>query len=224
MGTSNIQFGIVLLAIILGVGFAVGRLAAPEPEAAEDRVGDAGKEGASTGEPAAAASFLQQRVAGLEDELARQQQHKAALAHELFGAPIPWPENIPGHYRTSVFEENVRSALEACPADVGIAGFECDEPPCLAMFRGGEEGWWEGLVQSCPGWIDVYGNTANITGGMVDCPGSRIERYTILGPIAPELRGRGLESKKRWERRWKHRTQEIKAAWDCSAEAADSGA
>jgi len=221
MGSSNVQFGVIVLGIVLGVGFAIGRLVAPDREAAEEQVVDAGKEGTSTGETVAAASFLQQRVTHLEDELARQQQHKAALAHELFGDPIPWPERIPEQYRTAVFEENVRSALEACAADIGIAGFECDEPPCLAMFRGGEEGWLEKLVQSCPSWIDVYGNTASITGGMVDCPGSRTERYAILGPIAPELTSKGPKSRKRWEQRWKQRTQELKAAWDCSAKTAD---
>jgi len=220
MGTSNVQFGVIFLAIVLGVGFTIGRLVAPDREAVEEPA-DAGKEGTSTSETVAASSFLQQRVTTLEDELARQQQHKAALARELFGDPIPWPEAIPEQHRTAVFEENVRSALEACTADVGIAGFECDEPPCLAMFRGGEEGWCEKLVRSCPGWIDVYGATASIAGGLVDCPGSRSERYTILGPIAPELTGKGPKSKERWEQRWKQRTQEIKAAWDCSAETAD---
>jgi len=222
MGTSNIQFGIIVLAIILGVGFAIGRLVAPEREAVEEPAVDAGEEGVSTGETVAAPSFLQQRVTTLEDELARQQRHKATLARDLFGVPIPWPEDIPEPYRTAVFEENVRTALEACAADIGIAGFECDEPPCLAMFRGGEEGWWEELVQSCPDWTDVYGSTASITGGVADCPGTRTERYTILAPMAPELTGKGPEAQDKWEQRWKQRTGEIAAAWDCSAKTADA--
>ncbi len=219
---SNVQFGVIVLGIVLVVGFAIGRLVAPDREAVEEQDGDAGEEGNATGEPVAAASFLQQRVTSLEDELVRQQQHKAALARELFGDPIPWPETVPERYRAAIFEENVRSALEACAAGVGIAGFECDEPPCLAMFRGGEEGWWEELVQSCPDWIDAYGNTASITGGMVDCPGSGTERYSILGPMAPELTGKGPEHGERWEKRWKQRTQEIEAAWECSDKTADS--
>lgn len=221
MGSSNVAFGIVLLSIILGVGFLAGRLAAPDREAVE---GPAGKEDSSKGESGTAPSFMQQRVNSLEDELALQQQRRATLGRALFGDPIPWPEAIPELYRTAAFEANVGSALEACASGVEVAGFECDEPPCLAMFRGGEEGWLEELVQSCPSWIEVYGNTARITGGTVDCAGSGTERYAILGPMAPELTSEGPKSSKRWEQRWNQRAREIEAAWDCSAKTADDGA
>ncbi len=220
MDTSNVRYGIVILSIILGVGFAIGRLVAPEREAEEGPAGDAG---ASQDKTVATPSFLQQRVTSLEEDLARQQQHKAVLAREIYGDPLAWPETLPERYRTTIFEENVRSAVTACAAGVEIAGFECDEPPCLAMFRGGEEGWWEELVHSCPGWIGVYGSDTSVIDGWVNCQGGRTERYAILGPVAPDLTGEGPEARQRWELRWRQRAGEIKAAWSCSTETADTG-
>ena len=216
MGSSNVLNGMIILCIVLVAGFFIGRLAAPERDTEEGPIAGTGKDDIPIGETEASASFMQQRVTSLEDQLARHQQHTNALAHDLYGDPLPWPEDLAVEYQSTVFENNVRSALEACATDVEIAAFECDEPPCLAVFRGGEEDWWEKLVRSCPRWVDVYGDTVRITDGMVDCPGGKTERYTILAPIAPQVTGDGPEAEESWELRWEHRTGEIKAAWDCS--------
>jgi len=216
MGSSNVLYGMIILCIVLGAGFTIGRLAAPERDNVEGPPAGTGEEGIPNGETEASASFMQQRVTSLEDQLAKHQQHTKALAQALYGDPVPWPEDLPVEHQPTGFEDNVRSALEACITDVEIVAFECDEPPCLAVFRGGKEGWWETLVRSCPQWVDVYGDTSRINDGIVDCPGGKTERYTILAPTTPNMIGEGPEAEKSWDLRWEQRTGEINAAWDCS--------
>jgi len=203
----------VCLAVVLVLGYTAGRWTAPEDTAVET---------ASAGEHGQARTDreqLEQHVAFLEEELALQRLRKQTLEYELYGEPIPWPEDVPPEYEPGRFRENFRQAVEQCAPDVEIVGFDCSEPPCLVHLRGGQEGWRDRLIDECPGWADHYGSAVFSASGSVECSGGIEERYQIVGPQREQPWGDGPDAAENQDRRRDQRVEQARFDWECAGAA-----
>jgi len=226
MDSRMLLFGIVSLAVVLTLGYVLGRWTAPDRGDGER---SAGEEAADRARPASGAAAvatggedLAQEIARLEGDLALQKLRKETLEHELYGEPLAWPEEIPERYEPDWFQENFRQAVAACAPDVEIVGFDCSEPPCLVQLRGGDDGWWDRLINECPGWADLYGTRVGSASGSIECAGGGEERYRILGPGVAGWLDDDPEAKENRRKRWAQRTEEIRYHWVC-AEGAPAG-
>lgn len=217
MESGNLLVGMVCLAVALVLGYTAGRWTAPEDaavEAASARQGDASEHGQTRLDR----EQLEQHVAFLEGELALQRLRKQTLEYELYGEPIPWPEDVLPEYEPGWFRENFRKAVEQCAPDVEIVGFDCSEPPCLVHLRGGQEGWRDRLINECPGWVDHYGSAVSSASGTVDCGGGVEERYQIVGPHREQPWGDGPDAKENQGKRWDQRIEQARFDWECAGE------
>ncbi len=233
MESGNLLFGMVCLLVAVVSGFMVGRWTAPDVDetveegAADlDGGGSTGRGMTSSARPGAdgdrsepsrlTRGELQQHVAFLEGELSLQQLRKQTLEYELYGEPIPWPEQVPEDFQPEAFQANVRGAVEECAPDVEVVGFDCSEPPCLVHLRGGDEGWWNRLINECPGWVDRYGSTVSSSSGSLDCPGGTTERYRIVGPYREQPWSEGPDAEANQGKRFGQRVEQAKFEWECT--------
>ncbi len=231
MESGNLIFGMVGLVVALVLGYLAGRWTAPEDAAVEAAIAGDATEAAEAGSAAASArrgdmgergqtrmdrQQLEQHIAHLEGELALQRLRKQILEHELYGEPIPWPDDVPPEHEPGWFRENFRQAVEQCAPDVEIVGFDCSEPPCLVHLRGGEDGWWNRLINECPGWVDHYGSTVSAASGSVDCSGGAEERYQIVGPHSEKPWGDGRDAEENQGKRWDQRVERARFDWECA--------
>jgi len=220
MDSRMLWIGMVSLALVLVLGYMLGHWTAP------DRPDDSPEESAagdkrSVRRPAGGTldpgtSQQEQRVAQLEGELALQKLRKETLEYELYGEPIPWPEETPEKYEPKWFEDNLRRAVEECAPDVEIVGIECSEPPCLVLLREGERGWRDRLINECPGWVDHYGSSVSSSMGSLECAGGGEERYNIIGPSTVGWLDQDPETKQNRKKRWTQRVEEARFNWECA--------
>lgn len=143
---------------------------------------------------------------------------------ETNGTPIPWTNDLTRDYLPAAFERNLREAVATCAPDVEIVGFECSEPPCLAMLRpsgpayGDEPTWYDRLVNNCPAWVDHYTSSVSGANGSVECPGGTEEPYHLLGwsyTLADPDRVFTREEQENRGKRFQARLREIKDDWPC---------
>lgn len=162
-----------------------------------------------------------EKIRALEAQNALLQRMLEDLETELRGTPIPWTDDIPEALRPEAFERNVRAAIEACAPELEIVGFECSEPPCLAMLRSPPEyAWWDPLVNDCPAWRDHYTNAVASASGTATCPDGSTEPYQLLGwsrkLVEPEG-GLDPAEKENANKRFTARIDEIAHSWPCAA-------
>lgn len=55
--------------------------------------------------------------------------------HQLHGSPVPWDDSIPPQYRKEGFQAKLAQALDELEAPAELVGFDCREPPCVAVMR-----------------------------------------------------------------------------------------
>lgn len=233
MESGNLLFGMACLLVAVVLGFLVGRWTAPEDAgpsadgaASLDGDGPTGqgtrstattaRRGGGRGQPQLTPEELEQHVAFLEGELALQRLRKQTLEVELYGEPILWPEQVPEEHRPEWFRDNFLQAVEECAPDVEVVGFDCSEPPCLVHLRGGGDGWWDRLINGCPGWVDHYGNTVSSASGSVDCGGGVEERYQIVGPQREQPWSDGPDAVENQRKRWDQRVEQATFDWECA--------
>jgi len=208
--------GMASLVVAVVLGYLIGTWTAPDDAPVEPA--DAGEQTASPrrGDPIGSSGMdraqLEAHLAFLEGEVAMQRLRAQTLEHELFGEPVPWPDEVPREHEPSEFRANVRQAVEECAPDVEIVGFDCGEPPCLVHLRGGDEGWWDRLINRCPRWVDPYGDAVSRASGTADCGGGSEERYEIVGPTL-EQPDAGQDGARRWEQR----VERARFEWECAA-------
>lgn len=145
----------------------------------------------------------------------------AAQQTEFFGEPIPWPAGMEAVWTPEGFEPQAVEAVEACAPDLEVVGFACEEPPCFMKLRttDAEENWWGRLINDCPQWTDVYGNSVSSAKDNVTCDDGTEEMMQVVGwsyaklqEFAPDL------EREHTSKRFQARLKEIKANWRCQGE------
>ena len=171
----------VLAAFALGlvVGFAVARITAHTPVAAqsdEPQKIDRSNEPDGSKLPAAREE---------DPELARAHARITQLEQELYGKPTAWPDNTPSLADPENYARELERVLQECNVQMDVRGYDCTEPPCYAILRRNELGfsesddWWSTL-KDCDDWNATYSPSVGITTAVIDCPDGRQEGFTML--------------------------------------------
>lgn len=136
------------------------------------------------------------------------------------GVSPAWNPYMPEVLRPGGFEEQVKRAVDECQPDMELVGFDCGEPPCLAIFR--DRGGGEGALTSedCPAWREPYGDWKTSSSDVVDCPDGVSERVLLLGSARthdwvdePDGAGRGNGMM-----RLKSRSRAVMEEWVCATD------
>jgi hypothetical protein len=175
---------------------------------------DAPVEGADVGALEDRAADLQREIDGLE-QLAR------AYEEELYGAPCPWPDDLPAAVTPDGFRAQVRAAVDACGGEVDLVGFDCSEPPCLALLRPQEATWRDTLIHDCPQWHETYGKTTSGASFTVECEDGSEERVEMVGVPASDVLGDDAVGEPgNLMKRLKARASDQELRWSCDGEGA----
>ncbi|MEZ4235664.1 MAG: hypothetical protein R3F59_05780 [Myxococcota bacterium] len=141
------------------------------------------------------------------------------LEVEYHGTPVPWGD-LPPVLREDAFRATVAEAVADCAPEVEVVGYECREPPCLAMVRApAERAWWDALVVDCPPWVDAYGVGAVGGARRATCADGHQEVFQLVG-WSPQLvepeGGYPTEEAENRVKRLAARTDEIARSWRCA--------
>ena len=102
-----------------------------------------------------------------------------------------------------------------------ILGFDCTEPPCLAMLRPPRGNWWDDLVNLCPQWVDHYGSSVSSSSQSVTCGDGSKEHVQLLGwsrGLIDDTHPMTDEETENATKRFRARIAEAKAAWRCASD------
>ena len=216
---------VACLAVALLVGFAAGRHVGSSGEGTDHRA----QGEAVAGRPAPAAppgpvltprsseaDQLRERVAQLEDQVALHRRLEEAYEQELYGEPIPWTSDLPDDFQPELFKMKVAEAMTDCQAD--LVGFECDEPPCLALLRGHDPGYNGSLNARCPGWVTHFGETSSGYHTSIDCGDGRTERVHMVSPFpyGTLFAEDDDEARSNHRKRRQQRYAQIELGWECA--------
>ncbi len=131
------------------------------------------------------------------------------------GEAIPWPEDRPERFRQAGYRAALEEAIDSCAPPVELVGLDCDEPPCVALLRTGQD-WHDALVNRCPTWRDRYGTTVSQSVGEIDCEDGSTEQIAMLSPYDEEWEdGLGKEELGEVRQRLRHRWEQLRGDWTC---------
>ncbi|MBN2494291.1 MAG: hypothetical protein JXR96_06870 [Deltaproteobacteria bacterium] len=191
---------------------------------------------------------LQKRLAEREAELgearrkleALESKHKMQAAilegyrYEKYGEPIAWPEHMPSQYRPEQYQSIVSRALDQGEIGADLLGFECREPPCIAILRSHDQSARMLPITRTEIWRQSYGGSVRSGyAGFIDCGDGRKERIELISPywdwkvdpkkMGPDYYSNPMRSQtaaeaareenraKRLQARW----EEITSSWRC---------
>ncbi len=98
------------------------------------------------------------------------------------GVAPSWNPYVPEALAPGGFEEQVRQAMEECEPDLDLLGFDCNEPPCLAIFRSNSSGASDVLTsEECLAWRESFGAAVTQSSDVIDCPDGASEQVLLIG-------------------------------------------
>ncbi len=218
---------VVLIGGAFVAAFVFGRTA--EPVSLEDATGRGMERAASGGRVAPSGApaevpddgALEERAADLQSEIDSLERLARAYEEELYGTPIPWPDEVPEPLSPDGFPAQVRTAVEACGGGVDLVAFDCSEPPCFALLRPRDEGWREALIHDCPQWHEIYGKTTSGASFAVECADGSEERVEMVGIPLKEVLGTDAQVEPgNSMKRLRARLTEQELRWSCAGEGA----
>ena len=224
---------VVVFVIGLLAGLFIGRWSAPgtwedrsehEPAPADvpavsgtdaGRADAAGAPGASAPEPGVGPE-ARERIRQLEAEVDQLQARLDASGVRPPAQPVAWPDGRPEKFTEAGLRGLLEQGLQDCDVPAELVGFECGEPPCVALLRTSDDGWHDALVNNCATWTEAYGTTVSMDTGRADCGGGDEEAYALLSPYDHEWREElDKEESGNLGDRLQERWAAIKADWEC---------
>ena len=125
---------------------------------------------------------------------------------------IAWTDKTPPEYKRDVFQPLLEKTLADAGLSVRLVGFDCKEPPCIAMMHNYEKtGKSTGLAGSTLWKSESRSIVLSGYSDLVDCGDGRKERVELLSPHKV-LPARTDEEKNR-SRRLRARWDEIMKNW-----------
>ena len=211
---------LLLLAVDLAFGFAVGHVTATraEPSSSSEEtpraVASAGSTPTLPRKPVTAGVLedvdaIRRQVVELEEQLQLYTSLEETYERELYGARVPWPEELDGKYRDEQFKDHVNHILEECETGMAIVGFDCSEPPCYVHMVGPEE---SASIGGCPQWRDLYGGTVSSATLTIDCADGSEMRVRMVAPDMSFLWDESDEERGFDSDRWKRFSKRTKDA------------
>lgn len=150
------------------------------------------------------------RIENLQARLALAQVVERGYRGELYGTPVPWPDEVPEHLSARGFQAILAQSLDACQVPAELIDFACDEAPCLAMLRPAKIDWIWSLIRDCPTWGERFRRVPLQHDFWVTC-GDRSERVVVLAPFWKDFPG----DRQAMLKRLAARVEQIRSGWQC---------
>jgi len=128
--------------------------------------------------------------------------------------PIEWPNDVPEAYRPENFRKTVLQILNDCSVPAELVKVECDEPPCIAALRLGDEPAEREILGDCPLWQETYGGRHAITQShkTVACADESTERAAFVYRFWPAIYQKHGGT---MLRRLGERVRQLRDHWEC---------
>ncbi len=218
--------GFIVVAVVgFGIAFFFGYSGNPVQHETRKSFDEAEEAERSSQEDAAAAeaakdaldASLLSRSAELQGEIDTIDELARAYEEQLFGPPLAWPGQVPRELSEAGFRDQVELALGECDPDVDLIGFDCDEPPCLAVLRIRGEDWRAELIDRCAPWAEPFGTQTSGISFAVTCADGSEEQAEMLGvPLHKVLGEADDEQEGAMARRLEARKLEPQLRWACA--------
>ncbi len=171
----------IAAAAIATVSFAIGRATVPPPRRASPERTRPISSALEKREPEPTGDALRQ----CETKLSLAEGILRAQEHEKIGDPVPFPDDLPEHYRPEGFEDAVRHVLDECaPTSVALHHVDCSEYPCMVFFRQ-PRGSYNHAMESlgeCTLWTEQFGRSAT-SGNNHFITDAGIVEYSYASPM-----------------------------------------
>jgi hypothetical protein len=220
--------GFIVVAVVgFGITFYFGYAGNPvahetrkshDEAAAADRLGQEAAAASEATKDAQDAALLT-RSAELQGEIDTIDELRRTFEEQLFGPALAWPRQVPHELSEAGFRDQVEIALGGCDPDVDLIGFDCSEPPCLALLRIRSEDWRAQLVTGCAPWSRSFGTQTSGISFSVACADGSEERAEMIGAALQKVLGEAAdEQAEAMSRRLQARMLGPQLAWVCAAE------
>lgn len=127
-----------------------------------------------------------ERRAELELEPARETIRE--LERELYGEPLPWPDDLPPEHHPDFVRATMERAVRDCDVPARLLIVDCQEAPCYGVLEAegepgvfGEGGWYAALVD-CPTWRDAWDGDVRLVTDEVRCPDGTTRSFAMISP------------------------------------------
>jgi hypothetical protein len=157
-------------------------------------------------------SKLAQKISELEKKVSLQDEFLKELKVELQGTLISWPDQVPEFFQAAAFQEIVDRTLDECEISANLVGFDCEEPPCLAVLRLVSKDHERNRLSECPIWQQHYGPRITQKHIRIECGDGRTEDVAFVHNFWDSIYAiHGGNLHKRIEQRRK----QIESSWQC---------
>ena len=218
---------VVVLVLGFGIALFVGYTTVPvagEPLGSLDEASP--EDPAEPEEPAASGrtrdeldATLLARSTELQKEIDATEKLARTYEEQLYGAPLAWPKQVPYALSWPGFRDQVDRALGECDPDVDLVGFDCSEPPCLALLRIRSEDWRGKLITECAPWSQAFGTLTSGVSFSVTCTHGSEERAEMIGAPLHKVLGESAEPQaEAMSRRLQARRLKQQIRWVCAGE------
>ena len=129
---------------------------------------------------------------------------------ELYGTPVPWPDEVPEHLTPAGFQALLAESLDACQVPAELLDFACEEAPCLAMLKPTQADWIWSLIRDCPTWGERFRRVPLQHDFWVTC-GDESRRVVLLAPFWKDFPG----DRQAMLKRLAARVEQIRSGWQC---------
>ncbi len=215
MRSTSIGIGAALVVGLI-MGGVIGRFTAPSPSATPSPRRPLSPSMASNPTQASAPSrpLATGDCADIEAELVEERAYRESLEFELYGTPIPWPDDTPHQDTEEGFSEIIEAVVEDCEPGWLVHGYDCTEPPCMAVIFP-EEGT-NLSVGKCPAWVEPFGNAASNASMSIKCADGEEKRLLLLSPPPVQVQSRDTKNLDVDYNSpdWQNRMKRLKARWE----------
>lgn len=180
MNARDVGIGLVLGALVGGIGTWVARLAGPEPVVF-------GSTPAAVVLPVVAEvcppcpacdEVAPDAIAGV---IEAQDAQIRGLSQTAFGTPLSWP--APAVQAEMVAK--IRETLEGCGPEVQAVETDCSEPPCLVALSLGAKQAGD-VMDLCPAWKENLG-FRGYASRQKTCPDGSVQNFTVMYATSPAV-------------------------------------
>jgi len=209
------------------IGFWLARIAEPAPDPNEviqaptDVIADVSQtQGAPASLPTRApprratvhSAVTKKRIEILRAELEAQEKLLAEYQHRIHGTVLDWPVDTPPAHRPEQLQSTLSDILDACELPARLAGFDCHEPPCLAVLRLDDPESFRSGYKQCPDWNEHIGGRYSMKNMQASCGDGRTETIAVFHMVWDDLnKSQGANLHKRISRR----REIIESTWKC---------
>jgi hypothetical protein len=142
---------------------------------------------------------------------------------EVEGVVQEWTAELRERFNREKFRDVVDRVQETCDLPGELVGMDCEEPPCIAVFRLNENqvrssAWYYGRAgtPACETWEKEYTRGMFLLPTLMDCPRGGREWFAVLAPSF-YWKGAAQRDIENNGKRILTRAKGIKDKWRCSA-------